>query len=82
MAMSSEESIIEVLENRHYLPLFKYAFPAQANPINMRNIAYALAAFQRTLITHDRFDEYLKGDHSAITNLEKKGLTVFIEKAA
>ena len=80
MAMPSEEKIIEVLENRHYFPLFKQAFPAQAKPINMQNIAYALAAFQRTLISHDRFDDYLKGNLTAISEGEKKGLTVFIEK--
>lgn len=80
MAMPSEEKVIEVLENRHYLPLFKHAFPAQANPINMQNIAYALAAFQRTLISRDRFDEYLKGNLTAISEDEKKGLLFLLKK--
>tara|TARA_R110002072_G_scaffold302404_2_gene485181 strand:- start:1197 stop:2168 length:972 start_codon:yes stop_codon:yes gene_type:complete len=79
MAMPSEEKIIEVLENRHYLPLFKQAYPAHTKPINMQNIAYALAAFQRTLISRDRFDDYLKGNLTAISEEEKKGLRVFIE---
>lgn len=80
MAMPSSEKIILTLVINHYLPAFEKAFPLHKNPINMQNISSALAAFQRTLISHDRFDDYLKGNRNAITMDEKKGLSIFIEK--
>ena len=43
-------------------------------------MSQALAAFQRTLISKDRFDDYLSGNKNAINESEKAGLLVFIEK--
>ena len=80
MAMPSEQEIILRLTNNHYLPYFKQAFPNDNSPINLKNIAKALAAFQRTLITKDRLDEFLHGNKKAITSEEKQGLTVFIQQ--
>ncbi len=80
MAMSSEEQVIKRLTGKGYLDSFKQAFPEQALPINLVNISQALSAFQRTLITKDRFDDYLAGDQGAISEDEKAGLVVFIEK--
>ncbi len=85
MAMPSENEVLTRLINKGYLTEFKQAFPQQAypeqeQPISIQNISQALAAFQRTLITRDRLDEYLKGDETAITQAEKTGLNTFIEK--
>ncbi|WP_076417608.1 cytochrome c peroxidase [Colwellia sp. UCD-KL20] len=80
MAMPSENEVITRLSNKEYLTKFKQAFPNDVEPISIKNISKALAAFQRTLITQDRFDEYLLGDKKAITTEEKVGLTTFIEK--
>lgn len=80
MAMSSETQIIKRLADKGYLHNFKQAFPKHALPINLINISQALSAFQKTLITKDRFDNYLAGDLSAIDENEKAGLAVFIEK--
>ncbi len=80
MAMPSEQEVISRLNNKHYLPFFQQAFPSDNSPINLKNISKSLAAFQRTLITKDRLDEYLKGDTKAITQQEKNGLTVFIQQ--
>jgi len=61
-----------------YVELFKKAFPGEKNPVNYENIAKAIAAFERTLMTPSRFDKFLKGDLNALTPEEKKGLRLFI----
>lgn len=78
MAMDSEEELILRLNNAGYSDDFKQAFPNQASPITIENTSSALASFQRTLITRDRFDKYLAGNLKAINNEEKNGLAIFI----
>jgi len=80
MAMPSVTALIEKLSTKTYLRLFQQTFPDDPSPINTENIAKALAAFQRTLISQDRFDQFLKGDKNALNDSEKKGLAVFISK--
>jgi cytochrome c peroxidase len=79
MAMGSEEEVIEKLTKiEEYPPLFAVAFPLDTNPLTYDNLANAIAAYERTLITHDRFDEFLSGNYDAITTEEQKGLQTFI----
>lgn len=61
------------------MELFKKAFPKDKEPITAENIAKAIGAFERTLVTPSRFDEFLKGNTKALTEEEKKGLKTFIE---
>lgn len=50
------------------------------NPVSFGNAAQALAAFETTLITpNDPFDQFLKGDDDALTDLQKEGLAAFID---
>lgn len=50
-------------------------------PINSENIAKAMAAFERTLITpNSPFDRYLAGDEGAINEQQKKGMKLFVTK--
>ncbi|WP_165071059.1 cytochrome-c peroxidase [Paludisphaera rhizosphaerae] len=62
-----------------YAPLFREAFPGQVDPINDENFGKAVGAFERTLISRSRFDEYLDGRADALTPAERKGLQKFIE---
>jgi len=62
-----------------YRPLFEKAFPGQAEPITFDNIAIAIGAFERTLVTPSRFDKYLAGDDTALTEEEKRGLVLFVQ---
>lgn len=51
--------------------------------VTAENIAKAIAAFERTLITPNAsFDHYVKGDRSALNESEKKGLFIFLIKGA
>jgi cytochrome c peroxidase len=47
-------------------------------PITVDQVADAIAAFERTVVTTDsRFDRYARGQHDALTTLEKQGLEIF-----
>jgi len=76
--MPSEKKAVKKLKQAGYKKTFKQAFPDQARPLNYTNITRALAAFQRTLITQDRFDLFLDGDDNALNEQEKRGLTLVL----
>ncbi|ROS04910.1 cytochrome c peroxidase [Sinobacterium caligoides] len=79
MAMPSEEAVEKKLQATSDYPLlFEKAFGPSS--LTYDNIAQAIAAFERTLITRDRFDDFLKGDDSALSEQELRGLKVFTEK--
>lgn len=77
MDLTPEEAI-DRLRETGYGPLFSAAFPEDAEPLTFDNLARAIAAFERTLITPgSAFDRYLEGDVDALTELQKQGLALF-----
>ena len=79
MGMPSGDKVVEVLKSvSGYLPYFEAAFPGEDDPINYDNVGTAIGAFERRLITPGRFDEYLAGDDTALTEREKAGLALFM----
>ncbi|MDJ0709003.1 MAG: cytochrome c peroxidase [Woeseiaceae bacterium] len=61
-----------------YQNLFSAAFEG-TDPISEENIARAIATYQRTLVTQPtRFDSFLAGDETALTDAEVIGLNKFI----
>ncbi len=62
----------------NYPKLFKAAFPDDKNPLSFENLKKAIGAFERTLITPSKFDDFLKGNNDALNEAEKKGLNTFI----
>ncbi len=80
MAIPNEEFLVERLRSiPEYRELFKKAFPNEDTPLTYKNIARAIAAFERTLITPSRFDRFLEGDPNALTPEEKRGLKLFMD---
>jgi len=80
MAMPDEKSVVAVLSSMpEYVTLFKKAFPGEKNPITYDNMAKAIGAFERKLITPSRWDKFLEGDQKALNNEEKEGLMVFVD---
>lgn len=80
MAIPSEEFLVDRLAaTDDYPPLFATAFPEQTEPLTYLNIQRALAAFERTLITPSRFDDFLEGDHGALTDEGQAGLDRFMQ---
>ncbi|SJM31897.1 cytochrome-c peroxidase [Mesorhizobium delmotii] len=63
-----------------YVEWFHSAFPEEADPITLENVANALADYEGTLVTPAPFDAFLNGDDTAIGPEEKQGLALFIEK--
>jgi cytochrome c peroxidase len=64
-----------------YVAEFQKAFPNDPAPVSFDNMAKSIEAFETTLITPNaRFDHFLKGDASALSDLEKTGLRLFIDK--
>jgi len=81
MAMPSEKVVLQrFLDHAEYPALFKKTFPGSDPSITYDHIAQAIAAFERTLITQDRFDDFLKGQDQALSTAELKGLEVFLDK--
>jgi cytochrome c peroxidase len=62
-----------------YAPLFAAAFPGEDDPITFDNIAKAIGAFERKLVTRGKWDRWLVGDGSALNVQERRGLEKFIE---
>jgi len=79
MGLPDEAFAVQRLIEAGYEPAFALAFPDATEPVTFENMAEAIAAFERTFITHDRFDEYLRGDPSALTEQEQQGLQTFID---
>ncbi len=79
MGMPTEDAVLKQLEQHDYLPLFKKAFPDAEHPITYDNFGEAVAAFERTLITRDRFDDFLSGKLNALNARQKRGLSLFLE---
>jgi cytochrome c peroxidase len=61
-----------------YAPLFKAAFPNDPRPMTAQNIAKAIGAFERTLVTPAPFDRYLAGDVAALSRKSRAGLDTFM----
>lgn len=74
MGMASEADVIKKLsENKEYVDAFKEAY----QDLTYKNVGAAIGAFERTLATPSRFDEYLKGDVFALSEKERAGLKDF-----
>ncbi|MFD1294123.1 cytochrome-c peroxidase [Lutibacter holmesii] len=79
MAMPSEKIVEERLSKiEEYNTLFTQVFPNDDSPISYKNIQNAIGAYERTLITPSRFDDFIAGDANALTEIEQEGLQLFI----
>jgi cytochrome c peroxidase len=80
MAMTSQKQVVATLKSMpEYVEAFQKAFPGEKDPIGYENMARAIGAFERKLVTPSRWDKFLRGDSQALTNEEKKGFNVFME---
>lgn len=74
MAMASgEEVAVKLRAISGYAPAFREAFPGEAEPVTFDNMAKAIGAFERKLVTPSRWDKFLAGDRNAITQFEMMG---------
>lgn len=75
---SQEAAAAKIAKIPEYQELFKTAFP-EDGVVSFKNITTALGAFERTLLTPTRWDEYLKGNVSALSEQERKGVRAFMD---
>ncbi len=80
MHMPSKALVEERLKKEEsYKKLFAAAFPNDKNAVSYGNLEKAIGAFERTLMTPSKFDEYLAGKANALTKEEKDGLDLFMK---
>jgi cytochrome c peroxidase len=79
MAMPSAEAVVNVLKSiPDYVSAFDGAFPGADASLTYDNMANAIGAFERGLITPAPFDAFLAGDDAAMTNDQVAGLQQFL----
>jgi cytochrome c peroxidase len=79
MAMPDEKTVVEKISKiEGYKELFEKAFPSDSEKISYDNIAKSIAAFERTLKTSDRLDDFISGNYKALTPSEIEGLEKFM----
>jgi len=80
MGMPDEQAVEKKIRGiAEYRNAFATAFPENKPTITYQNIAEAIAAFERTLITPARFDDFINGDADALSETELRGLKTFIK---
>jgi len=80
MAMPSQTRVIAVLKSMpEYVQAFKKAFPNERDPVTFDNMAKAIGAFERKLVTPSRWDRLLRGDQTALSNEEKVGFNNYMD---
>ena len=63
-----------------YNEQFKQVFGEEPT---LKTIGMAIAAFERTIVTGESaFDQYVKGEKQALNDQQKRGLVLFVSKAA
>ncbi|KPJ91977.1 MAG: cytochrome C peroxidase [Gammaproteobacteria bacterium SG8_11] len=75
MGMPDPETVVKRIKNvPGYVSQFKDVFGGK-DPVTYDNIAKAIAAFERTLVTpNSPFDRYVKGDKDALSKSAKRGM--------
>jgi len=80
MGMPNADQVVTALKGiPGYLPYFEAAFPGDDDPITYDHVGQAIGAFERRLMTPGRFDAFLAGDQTALTEQEQEGLALFMQ---
>ena len=76
MGAKWDEVVERLKKNEEYVATFAKLYE---DGITRDNATDAIAEYEKSLITPSRFDKYLLGDETAITDAEKKGYSTFKE---
>lgn len=81
MDNTPERVVITLKSMPAYGEHFKKSFPGEDDPVTFDNTVKAIEAFESTLLTPDSpFDRYLNGNSRALTQKQKAGLALFMDK--
>ncbi|RXJ66474.1 cytochrome C biogenesis protein CcsA [Halarcobacter ebronensis] len=79
MAAPKDLVVARVTSMPAYIDEFKKVYGDDVK-VTFELITETIAVFERTLITPSRFDAFLNGNMSALTDKEKEGLNLFVDK--
>ncbi len=80
MAMPDEATVEATLRSiPGYVEAFSAAFPGEEQPVTYDNMAKAIGAFERGLVTPSPFDEFMSGKLTALDARALSGLQLFME---
>ena len=80
-AFKEEEVLPELVRRLEAIPEYvqRFASAFGSGPITEQNLARAIAAFERTLVTRmSSFDRFMAGDDGALSHTAKLGLAAFV----
>jgi cytochrome c peroxidase len=80
MANTPENVVATLNSMPQYVEWFQASFPEEADPVTFDNFAKAIEAYEATLITPAPFDSFLNGDEAALSDEQKTGLQLFMDK--
>jgi cytochrome c peroxidase len=77
-----EEILGRLRADPRYVEMFAAAFPAAEEPLNFDNVVFALASFERTMISgNSDYDKYVYGgDAEALSAGAKRGMALFFSE--
>jgi len=78
MAMTPQRVVKRVCENSAYAVRFRDAYGGRA--VTFESVVDAIAAYEKTLQTRGRYDDFLLGYTDALNAEEKEGLRLFMTK--
>ncbi|PJZ83180.1 cytochrome-c peroxidase [Leptospira harrisiae] len=79
MSLPSDTELLNRIQNdSSYNSFFANAFPESPNP-NIDSIRLALVAFERSLVSKSRFDDFVESNVQALKKDEMDGLKLFLE---
>ena len=81
MGMADEQAVVDAISRvPRYVEMFHQSFPGEERPISLHNVGEAIGAFERGLVSQSRWDEFMAGDHAALSSREKEGFTLFQQR--
>lgn len=78
MSITPELAEKRMNENQEYINMFNNIFGS--GKITFEKIVHAIAAYEKTLVTRGRYDDFLLGYFNALKKEEKEGLNLYITK--
>jgi len=79
MNLDPKVAVKKLQKNDVYVKMFKKVFPKEG--ITVDTLAKALATFERTIVSGEsRFDKWIAGDASKLSDEEAEGFSVFLDK--
>ncbi len=82
LGLSGKEDLLleRLRSDPDYRSRFERSFPEDADPITIKNITRAIAAFERTMISGNApVDRFMRGDIGAMSDSAQRGMQIFFD---